>query len=116
MQNTDDDDTDDGTADETDFLPDGSLAVNLVHYERLSQMRSASYKDDPPKAATHRLPPISSSQPPIGNDKQLIIHDVRNAGGGGVASLTGHSSWVLSASVSSDARLIASGSAFRLCF
>src|SRR5882724_8751650 len=51
------------------------------------------------------------------DDKRLIMHDVRNPGkgGGGVASLTGHSSWVLSASVSPDARLVASGFASCLC-
>ncbi|GJJ15851.1 hypothetical protein Clacol_010129 [Clathrus columnatus] len=45
------------------------------------------------------------------DDKRLIIHDVRNAGKGGgtVASLTGHSSWVLNASISPDAGLIVSG-------
>ena len=45
------------------------------------------------------------------DDKRIIMHDVRNAGkgGGAVASLTGHSSWVLSASVSPDAKLVASG-------
>lgn len=45
------------------------------------------------------------------DDKRIIMHDVRNPGkgGGAVASLTGHSSWVLGVSVSPDAKLVASG-------
>lgn len=48
------------------------------------------------------------------DDKRIIMHDVRNAGKGGgvVASLTGHASWVLSASISPDAKLVASGFVF----
>ncbi|KAG9012263.1 hypothetical protein FRB94_006293 [Tulasnella sp. JGI-2019a] len=53
------------------------------------------------------------------DDKRLVLHDVRTASGGGklgggmVASLSGHSSWVLSASLAADGRAAASGSADR---
>lgn len=48
-------------------------------------------------------------------DKRLVMHDARQAsaagrhGAGAVATLTGHSSWVLSADVSPDGRLLLSG-------
>jgi len=49
-------------------------------------------------------------------DKRLILHDVRigasgKPGAGAVATLAGHSSWVLSTDISPDMRLAASGSA-----
>lgn len=49
-------------------------------------------------------------------DKRLILHDVRvsssgKSGSGAVATLTGHSSWVLSTDISLDGRLALSGSA-----
>lgn len=49
-------------------------------------------------------------------DKHLILHDVRvpqsgRLGSGAVASLTGHSSWVLSTQISPDGKLALSGSA-----
>jgi len=48
-------------------------------------------------------------------DKRLILHDVRTSasgkpGSGAVASLSGHSSWVLSTDISPDGRLAVSGS------
>ncbi|CDO75008.1 hypothetical protein BN946_scf184965.g10 [Trametes cinnabarina] len=51
-------------------------------------------------------------------DKRLILHDVRvspsgKPGSGAVATLTGHSSWVLSTDISLDGRLAVSGSADR---
>jgi WD repeat-containing protein 61 len=52
------------------------------------------------------------------DDKRLALHDVRAGHGGGarqgsgaVASLSGHSSWVLNADISPDGRLAASSSA-----
>lgn len=47
-------------------------------------------------------------------DKRLILHDVRvtpsgRPSSGAVASLSGHSSWVLSSDISSDGRLALSG-------
>ncbi|KAH7887304.1 WD40-repeat-containing domain protein [Phlebopus sp. FC_14] len=50
------------------------------------------------------------------DDKRLILHDVRSTpsgkpGSGAVATLTGHSSWVLSTDISPDGRLAVSGSA-----
>lgn len=47
-------------------------------------------------------------------DKRLILHDVRvsasgKPGSGAVASLSGHSSWVLSTDISPDGRLALSG-------
>ncbi|KZW02542.1 WD repeat-containing protein 61 [Exidia glandulosa HHB12029] len=50
------------------------------------------------------------------DDKRLVLHDVRSSssgkpGSGAVASLNGHTSWVLSATFSPDGRLAASGSA-----
>ncbi|KAH9482143.1 WD repeat-containing protein SL1-17 [Psilocybe cubensis] len=44
-------------------------------------------------------------------DKRLLLHDVRTAPGGAVASFSGHSSWVLSTDISPDGRLGLSGSA-----
>ncbi|KAI0827040.1 WD repeat-containing protein 61 [Trametes gibbosa] len=49
-------------------------------------------------------------------DKRLILHDVRASpsgkpGSGAVATLSGHSSWVLSTDISPDGRLAVSGSA-----
>ncbi|PSS08844.1 hypothetical protein PHLCEN_2v3459 [Hermanssonia centrifuga] len=49
-------------------------------------------------------------------DKRLIAHDVRYSptgkpGSGAVATLTGHSSWVLSTDISPDGRFALSGSA-----
>ena len=49
-------------------------------------------------------------------DKRLILHDVRvspsgKPGSGAVATLSGHSSWVLSTDISPDNRLAVSGSA-----
>ncbi|KDR84418.1 hypothetical protein GALMADRAFT_237275 [Galerina marginata CBS 339.88] len=44
-------------------------------------------------------------------DKRLVLHDVRSAPGGAVASFSGHSSWVLSTDISPDGRLGLSGSA-----
>ncbi|KAF4619728.1 hypothetical protein D9613_004714 [Agrocybe pediades] len=44
-------------------------------------------------------------------DKRLVLHDVRSAPGGAVASFSGHTSWVLSADISHDGRLGLSGSA-----
>ncbi|KAF8635361.1 hypothetical protein AX17_003930 [Amanita inopinata Kibby_2008] len=44
-------------------------------------------------------------------DKRLVLHDVRSATGGMVATLTGHSSWALSVDISPDGRLAVSGSA-----
>ncbi|CCM00295.1 uncharacterized protein FIBRA_02325 [Fibroporia radiculosa] len=49
-------------------------------------------------------------------DKRLILHDVRASpsgkpGSGAVATLAGHSSWVLSTDISPDGRLAVSGSA-----
>jgi WD repeat-containing protein 61 len=51
-------------------------------------------------------------------DKRLILHDVRTtsigrSSSGAVASLTGHSSWVLSSDISPDGRLALSGYAYR---
>jgi len=53
-------------------------------------------------------------------DKRLILHDVRTSasgkpGSGAVASLSGHTSWVLSTDISPDGRLALSGyvTAFR---
>lgn len=43
-------------------------------------------------------------------DKRLVLHDVRSAPGGTVASFAGHSSWVLSTDISPDGRLGLSGS------
>ncbi|KAF9226933.1 WD40 repeat-like protein [Gyrodon lividus] len=50
------------------------------------------------------------------DDKRLILHDVRltasgKPGSGAVATLAGHSSWVLSTDISPDSRLAVSGSA-----
>jgi len=50
------------------------------------------------------------------DDKRLVLHDVRSTasgkpGSGAVATLTGHSSWVLSADISPEGRLAVSGSA-----
>ena len=47
-------------------------------------------------------------------DKRLMMHDVRGAasgrgGSGAVASLVGHSSWVLDADITPDGRLALSG-------
>jgi WD repeat-containing protein 61 len=47
-------------------------------------------------------------------DKRLVLHDVRTTStgrpsSGAVASLTGHSSWVLSSDISPDGRLALSG-------
>lgn len=51
------------------------------------------------------------------DDRRLVLYDTRNSSltatnssTGVVASLTGHASWVLSADISPDARLAASGS------
>ncbi|KAI0034381.1 hypothetical protein K488DRAFT_84082 [Vararia minispora EC-137] len=47
-------------------------------------------------------------------DKRLMVHDVRGGGTGSkgaVASLAGHTSWVLDADVAPDGRLVVSGSA-----
>ncbi|PPQ92751.1 hypothetical protein CVT25_003860, partial [Psilocybe cyanescens] len=44
-------------------------------------------------------------------DKRLVLHDVRSAPGGAVASFSGHASWVLSTDISPDGRLGLSGSA-----
>ncbi|KAF8805991.1 WD repeat-containing protein 61 [Phlegmacium glaucopus] len=44
-------------------------------------------------------------------DKRLVLHDVRSAPGGIVASFSGHESWVLSTDISPDGRLGLSGSA-----
>ncbi|KAF5321064.1 hypothetical protein D9619_000132 [Psilocybe cf. subviscida] len=44
-------------------------------------------------------------------DKRLVLHDVRSAPGGAVASFSGHTSWVLSTDISPDGRLGLSGSA-----
>ena len=48
------------------------------------------------------------------DDKRLVLHDVRvspsgKPGSGAVATFTGHSSWVLSTSISPDGRLALSG-------
>jgi WD repeat-containing protein 61 len=50
------------------------------------------------------------------DDRRLVLYDTRtasassaNSSTGVVASLTGHSSWVLSADISPDGRLAASG-------
>lgn len=45
-------------------------------------------------------------------DKRLVLHDVRTAPGGAVASFSGHSSWVLSTDISPDSRLGLSGYVF----
>ncbi|KAH8822708.1 WD repeat-containing protein 61 [Flagelloscypha sp. PMI_526] len=45
------------------------------------------------------------------DDRHVTIHDMRTTKGGGVASLGGHSSWVLSCDISLDGRLLVSGSA-----
>jgi WD repeat-containing protein 61 len=50
-------------------------------------------------------------------DKRLILHDVRvtssgRSSSGAVASLSGHSSWVLSSDISPDGRLALSGYAY----
>jgi len=52
------------------------------------------------------------------DDKRIVIHDVRTGTGSGsrqgtgaVGSLSGHTSWVLSADISPDGRLVASSSA-----
>ena len=50
-------------------------------------------------------------------DKRLILHDVRvtssgRPSSGAVASLSGHSSWVLSSDISPDGRLALSGYAY----
>lgn len=47
-------------------------------------------------------------------DKRLTLHDVRHSpsgkpGSGAVATLSGHSSWVLSTDISPDGRLAVSG-------
>lgn len=48
-------------------------------------------------------------------DKRLVLHDIRSSsssgkpGSGAVASLSGHSSWVLSTDISPDGRLALSG-------
>jgi len=49
------------------------------------------------------------------DDKRLVLHDVRTSsangkpGSGAVASFNGHTSWVLSASLSPDSKVAASG-------
>jgi len=55
--------------------------------------------------------PDSSLLISASEDKRLVLHDVRSSPGGIVASLTGHSSWVLSTDISPDSRLALSGSA-----
>ncbi|KAF8165934.1 WD repeat-containing protein 61 [Crassisporium funariophilum] len=55
--------------------------------------------------------PDSSLLLSASEDKRLVLHDVRSAPGGTVASFSGHSSWVLSADISPDGRLGLSGSA-----
>ncbi|KAF9463697.1 WD repeat-containing protein 61 [Collybia nuda] len=55
--------------------------------------------------------PDSSLLLSASNDKRLVLHDVKSAHGGTVASFTGHSSWVLSVDFSPDGRLGLSGSA-----
>ncbi|KIO24478.1 hypothetical protein M407DRAFT_99859 [Tulasnella calospora MUT 4182] len=52
------------------------------------------------------------------DDKRLVLHDVRTSAGGkpgsgAVASLNGHGSWVLSASIATDGRAAISGSSDR---
>jgi hypothetical protein len=47
-------------------------------------------------------------------DARIVLHDVRHAsagerGAGAVAALAGHASWVLSADVSPDGRMVLSG-------
>lgn len=48
------------------------------------------------------------------DDKRLVLHDVRTSAGGkpgsgAVASLNGHGSWVLGASIATDGRAAISG-------
>ncbi|KAG8930826.1 hypothetical protein FRC02_003645 [Tulasnella sp. 418] len=54
------------------------------------------------------------------DDKRIVLHDVRTSAASGrrpasgaVASFNGHTSWVLSTAISSDMRVVASGSADR---
>ncbi|KAF5363611.1 hypothetical protein D9756_000118 [Leucocoprinus leucothites] len=44
-------------------------------------------------------------------DRRLVLHDVRSAPGGTVASFTGHTAWALSVDISPDGKLALSGSA-----
>ncbi|KAG6863707.1 hypothetical protein C0993_010573 [Termitomyces sp. T159_Od127] len=53
--------------------------------------------------------PDSSLLLSASDDKRLVLHDVRSAPGGTVASFTGHASWVLSADISPDGRFGLSG-------
>ena len=42
-------------------------------------------------------------------DRRLVLHDVRSAPGGTVASFTGHTAWALSVDISPDGKLALSG-------
>ncbi|KAF8709023.1 Vacuolar assembling protein VPS41, partial [Rhizoctonia solani] len=92
----------------------GQLSVFDLATQQLSVTYASHAIDDVSDPARKLL--LSAS-----DDKRLLLHDLRTPppisqgghprlGAGAVAAFSGHSSWVLSASLSSDGKLAASGS------
>lgn len=86
-------------------MPIRSFAWSADSQVRLPSGRSAEHVLIP----SHVQLLISAS-----DDKRLTVHDVRYSpsgkpGSGAVATLTGHTSWVLSTDISPDGRLALSG-------
>ena len=76
------------------WSPDSNVRFNVFF--------SSATKEYLPKLINQLL--LSASE-----DKRLVLHDVRSSPGETVASLSGHTSWVLSVDVSPDGRLGLSG-------
>ena len=76
-----------------------SKTLSSTYTAHAACVRSISWSDD------------SSLLLSASDDRQLTLFDVRmgGSGGGAVASLVGHSSWVLSSSFSPDKKLAVSG-------
>ncbi|KZT29573.1 WD40 repeat-like protein [Neolentinus lepideus HHB14362 ss-1] len=98
--------------------PDGNrLALSsetgqIYIFDLASTQLSATYTSHAMAVRSLSWSPDSQLLLSASEDKRMILHDIRGAGGA-VASLTGHTSWVLSNDISPDGRLVVSGSADR---
>ncbi|TFK47026.1 WD repeat-containing protein 61 [Heliocybe sulcata] len=94
--------------------PDGSrLALSsetgqIYVFDLASTQLTATYTSHAMAVRSLAWSPDSQLLLSASEDKRMILHDVRGAGGA-VASLTGHTSWVLANDISPDGRLAVSG-------
>ncbi|KAI0089348.1 WD repeat-containing protein 61 [Irpex rosettiformis] len=106
----------------TKYSPDGTRVAmssetgQIYIFDVAAEKLISTYTSHAMAVRSFAWSPDSQLLVSASEDKRLIMHDVRHSpsgkpGSGAVATLSGHTSWVLCADVSPDGRFVLSGSA-----